>query len=146
MSAHGPLRRPGVALGLAGVVALFCLVTGAHAQGNFEIQVYGAETVEPGRTMIELHSNVTVLGTTRTIDGVRPTRRAWHETFEVAQGFTPWFETALYLFTSGQPDQGWEFVGTHVRPRVRIPTVIVKPPSATSARQVQTLFSLTSAG
>ena len=121
MSAHGPLRRPGVALGLAGVVALFCLVTGAHAQGNFEIQVYGAETVEPGRTMIELHSNMTVLGTTRTIDGVRPTQHAWHETLEVTQGFTPWFETALYLFTSIQPDEGWEFVGTHLRPRVRIP-------------------------
>ena len=111
----------GVALASAVVVAFLFLANTAHGQGNFEIQVYGAETVEPGRTMVELHSNMAILGTTRTSDGVRPTQHALHETLEVTQGFTPWFETALYLFTSVQPDQGWEFVGTHLRPRVRIP-------------------------
>ena len=29
------------------------------AQGNYEIQVYPYETVEPGHTMVELHSNFT---------------------------------------------------------------------------------------
>jgi hypothetical protein len=107
---------------LAAVLPAVLLLAGAAgAQGNFEVQVYGAETVAPGRTMIELHSNFTILGTTRTIDGVRPTQHALHETLEVTQGLTPWFETALYLFTSVQPDQGWDFVGTHLRPRVRIP-------------------------
>ena len=28
-----------------------------HAQGNYEVQVYGSELVPPGRTMVELHSN-----------------------------------------------------------------------------------------
>lgn len=111
-----------VALTVAGVVALLVLTaSAAHAQGNFEIQVYGAETVAPGRTMIELHSNMAVLGETRTIDGVRPTQHAAHETLEVTQGVTPWFEIAGYLFTSIQPHEGWEFVGTHIRPRLRIP-------------------------
>ncbi len=32
----------------------------ALAQDNYEIQVYGAETLEPGSTMIELHSNFTM--------------------------------------------------------------------------------------
>jgi hypothetical protein len=91
------------------------------AQGNFEIQVYGSETVAPGRTMVELHSNMAVLGTTRTADGVRPTEHALHETVEITQGFTPWFETGFYLFTSVQPHAGWEWVGDHVRPRVRVP-------------------------
>ena len=46
----------------------------AAAQGNFEIQVYGAETVDPGRTMIELHSNVAAKGTRHTVDGETPAR------------------------------------------------------------------------
>ncbi|MBI1846889.1 MAG: transporter [Candidatus Rokubacteria bacterium] len=107
---------------LAVVVAVVLLVpAAAGAQGNFEIQVYGAETVAPGRTMIELHSNMAVLGTTRIIDGVRPTQHALHETLEITQGFTPWFETGFYLFTSVQPADGWEYVGNHIRPRLRIP-------------------------
>jgi hypothetical protein len=105
----------------AGIAALLLVAATARGQGNFEIQVYGSETVAPGRTMVELHSNMAVLGTTRMVDGIRPTQHAAHETLEVTQGFTPWFETAGYLFTSIQPDQGWEFVGTHIRPRLRIP-------------------------
>ena len=29
----------------------------AHAQGNYEIQVYGADTVEPRATMVETNSS-----------------------------------------------------------------------------------------
>jgi Putative MetA-pathway of phenol degradation len=93
----------------------------AGAQGNFEIQVYGSETMAPGATMIELHSNSALQGTTRTIDGVRPTDHAVHETLEITHGWTPWFETGFYVFTSIQPDGGWEWVGDHIRPRVRAP-------------------------
>lgn len=101
-----------------------CLLTSAPcalAQGNFEIQVYGSETVAPGSTMVELHSNVAAQGTTRTENRVRPTQGAFHETVELTQGWTPWLETGFYLFTSIQPDAGWEWVGDHVRPRVRAP-------------------------
>ena len=34
-----------------------------------------------------------------------------HETLEVAYGFTEWFETGLYLFTSIQPDSRWKWPG-----------------------------------
>jgi len=33
-----------------------------QAQDNYEIQVYGYETVEPRHTMVELHSNFTFQG------------------------------------------------------------------------------------
>jgi hypothetical protein len=88
---------------------------------NFEIQVYGSETVAPGRTMVELHSNVTVDGETRTINGVYGSEHAVHETLEITHGFTPWFETGFYVFSSIQPSAGWQWVGDHIRPRVRIP-------------------------
>jgi hypothetical protein len=104
------------------MIALWALTTTpAWAQGNFEIQVYGSEVVGPGQTMFELHSNTAIKGTTRTEDGVVRTQGAVHETLEITHGFTPWFETGFYLFTSIQPDSGWEWVGDHIRPRFRVP-------------------------
>ncbi len=102
------------------LMACLWLPSGAAAQDNFEIQVYGSETVAPGTTMVELHSNMAVEGTTRKTEGVLPTERALHETIEITRGFTPWFETALYILTSLQPD-GWQWAGDHIRPRIRIP-------------------------
>ena len=93
----------------------------AWAQGNFEIQVYGSELTTPGQTTVELHTNTAIKGTTRTEDGVVRTQGAVHETLEITYGFTEWFETAFYLFTSIQPDSGWQWVGDHIRPRARIP-------------------------
>ncbi len=58
-------------LTIAGTV--LCMT--ARAQGNYEIQVYGADTVEPKNTMLELHSNYTVQGQHRLIEGVYPTYR-----------------------------------------------------------------------
>lgn len=109
----------GLALGLLG--ALVIAPAPAVGQENFEIQVYGSETVAPGATMVELHSNVAAVGTTRTEDGVLRTQGAFHETLEVTQGWTPWLETGFYVFTSIQPDTTWEWVGSHIRPRVRAP-------------------------
>jgi hypothetical protein len=108
-------------LGAAITLAITLTATPVLAQGNFEIQVYGGELTAPGQTMIELHSNTAVKGTTRTEDGVVRTQGAVHETLEITHGFTPWFETGFYLFTSIQPDSGWEWVGDHIRPRVSVP-------------------------
>jgi PAS domain S-box-containing protein len=88
------------------------------AQNNFEIQVYGSETVAPGSTMVELDSNVAAEGSTKTTDHLLRTQGAFHETLEVTQGWTAWFETGFYVFTSIQPDTTWEWVGDHIRPRV----------------------------
>jgi hypothetical protein len=93
----------------------------ARAQDNYEIQVYGVDTVEPGATMIELHSNFTFQGAKTIIDGVRPTNHALHETIEITHGWNSWFETGFYIFTSANPGYGWQWVGDHIRPRVRAP-------------------------
>src|SRR5690349_11159633 len=90
----------------------------AGAQENFEIQVYGSETVAPGSTMVELHSNVAAEGSRRTENGVLRTQGAFHETLEVNQGFTPWLESGFYVFTSIQPDTTRGLVGSHIRPRL----------------------------
>src|SRR5947207_5932210 len=98
--------------------ALFLLLTAlpvvVSAQDNYEIQVYGYDTVAPGSTMVELHSNFTVDGSKTVVAGVLPTNHAEHETIEITQGWTNWFETGFYIFTSIQPDGGWQWVGDHV--------------------------------
>jgi hypothetical protein len=91
------------------------------AQDNYEIQVYGSETVAPGDTMVELHSNFTVEGSKTIIDGMLPTEHALHETVEITHGWNDWFETGFYIFTSADQVYGWNWVGDHIRPRVRVP-------------------------
>lgn len=91
------------------------------AQDNYEIQVYGSETVPAGSTMVELHSNFTAEGRKSIENGVLPTDHAFHETLELTRGFTPWFETGFYVFTSARSGDGWQWVGDHIRPRVRVP-------------------------
>lgn len=91
------------------------------AQGNYEIQVYPSETLAAGHTMFEFHSNFTIDGSKSLVDGVYPTQHQFHETLEITHGFNSWFETGFYLFSNIQSGVGWDFVGTHIRPRVRIP-------------------------
>jgi hypothetical protein len=93
----------------------------AAAQDNYEIQVYSYDTVEPGHTMVELHSNFTIAGSKQIINGLYPTNHAGHETIEITHGFTDWFETGFYIFTSMRSGQGWQWVGDHIRPRFRVP-------------------------
>ena len=99
----------------------------AHAQDNYEIQVYGAETVKPKTVMLELHSNFTVRGSlpaprsSFAADGTFPTQHAEHETVEITAGVTDWAEVGFYIFTSYNPGNGYQWVGDHIRPRVRAP-------------------------
>ncbi|MEP6621392.1 MAG: transporter [bacterium] len=102
---------------LIGLVAL----PQARAQDNYEIQVYGAETMPMGTTMFELHSNYATSGRRFLSAGVLPTNHALHETLEITHGFTPWFEVGTYLFMSGATGQGFNVVGSHLRPRVAVP-------------------------
>ncbi len=104
-----------------GVLSLLLSAGSALAQDNYEIQVYGSETVAPGRTMVELHSNFTIEGTKNEVDGVYATEHAEHETVEITQGITSWFETGFYIFTSYSGRYGYQWVGDHIRPRVRAP-------------------------
>lgn len=100
---------------------LFSVSWNAYGQGNYEIQVYGADTVPPKNLMVELHSNYTVSGQTQVIDGVYPTNHQEHETLELTQGINDWSEVGFYVFTSEQNGHGIQWVGDHIRPRVRAP-------------------------
>ncbi len=98
----------------------------AVAQDNYEIQVYGSDLVPPKTTMVEIHSNFTIDGQKTVVNGVLPSNHAEHETLEITQGFTSWFETGFYVFSSIQPgsgsnDGGWQWVGDHIRPRIAAP-------------------------
>jgi hypothetical protein len=114
------LRRTAVPLSVTWLVFLL-MGSVASAQDNYEIQVYASETVARGDTMVELHSNFTAEGQKRMVDGVSPTNHAEHETLEITHGFNNWFESGFYLFTTIQPDGSWQWVGDHIRPRVRVP-------------------------
>src|SRR6476646_12064352 len=100
---------------------LFLLTGFICAQDNYEIQVYGSDVVAPHSTMVEIHSNFTVDGSKTVQDGVLPTNHAMHETLEITQGITDWAEVGFYVFSSIQPNDGWQWVGDHIRPTVRIP-------------------------
>lgn len=112
------------------ILLALCLLTAVKplaAQDNYEIQVYGSQTVAPKTTMLELHSNFTVdgskplPGSEYAADGTYPTNHALHETVEITQGLTSWSEVGFYVFTSSRSGQGIDWVGDHIRPRVRVP-------------------------
>lgn len=42
------------------------------------------------------------------------------EIIEITQGITDWFEVGFYIFSSEKSGQGPQWVGDHIRPRVRI--------------------------
>jgi hypothetical protein len=112
---------PAFTLIICAAILYLAATVPAGAQDNYEIQVYGSDLVAPKHTMVELHSNFTVEGSTTEVNGVLPTNHAMHETVEITQGFNNWFETGFYIFTSIQPDGGWQWVGDHIRPRIRVP-------------------------
>lgn len=121
---HEPITRLSLnSIGGAAFIIAVCLLLPAtiRAQGNYEVQVYGSELIPPGHTMVELHSNFTFQGSKDLVDGVRPDIHALHETLEITQGLTPWFEAGFYLFTSYRAGEGLQYVGNHIRPRVSIP-------------------------
>ena len=106
-------------------LTLLLLTPKARAQDNYKIQVYSSEATPKSVTMVEIHSNFTVDGSKRVINGVVPSNHAMHETLEITHGFTDWFETGFYVFTSIQPGGsgggGWNWVGDHIRPRITAP-------------------------
>jgi len=106
---------------LLALVTLTVILAAARARDNYEIQAYGSDLVDPGHTMVELHSNFTIDGSKTIVDGVYPTNHAEHETVEITHGFNDWFECGFYIFTSTTEGQSWQWVGDHIRPRVAVP-------------------------
>jgi hypothetical protein len=106
------------------IALIFLLASGgrmAWAQDNYEIQVYPSETQAPGTLLVELHSNYTVEGSTTPSFGMRPTQGQEHETVEFTQGINNWMEVGFYVFTEEHNGTGVQWVGDHIRPRVRVP-------------------------
>jgi hypothetical protein len=112
------------------LLRLFPLFLGpecAKAQDNYDIQVYGSQTVAPKSTMVELLSNLTADGTKPLIGTVYPegplypTDDALHESVEIRQGITSWSEAGFYIFTSASSGHGWQWVGDRLRAQVRAP-------------------------
>jgi hypothetical protein len=91
------------------------------AQDNYEIQVYASETQAPKTLMVELHSNFTAEGSTTTQFGMLPTQDQEHETIELTEGINDWSEIGFYIFTAEKNGNGVDWVGDHIRPRVRVP-------------------------
>ena len=103
------------------VAAVALVGSTAGAQDNYEIQVYPSATAAPHTTLFELHSNWTGSGTRARTGSVLPSHHALHETLEITHGFSEIFEVGFYLFGSRNTGEGFQFVGTHIRPRVRAP-------------------------
>ena len=76
---------------------------------DYEIQVYPSQLAAPGETFVELHSNYATPAP------------EFHETLEITRGFSDWFETGFYVFSSARGGRGWDWTGDHVRPRVSVP-------------------------
>jgi hypothetical protein len=104
------------------VLALLAAAAPAAAQDLFEIQVYPYDTVEPGVTMFEFHSNFTPSGSKGVEEGVYGNHHQFHETLEITHGWTKYFETGFYIETAPYvPDVGAKFTGWHIRPRFSFP-------------------------
>lgn len=103
------------------LIGLLSICFFVKAQDNYEIQVYGSETVEAGHTMVELHSNYTANGFKTATNGHLFDNHVFHETIEITHGFTSWFETGFYLFNSVGNQGRTAYVGSHIRPRVAAP-------------------------
>jgi len=104
------------------VFIFFICSGGLHAQDNYEIQVYASQTQAPASTMFELHSNYTINGSKEVEKGVIPTNHALHETLEITTGVSRIFEIGFYIFTNYTMGYGYQYVGSHIRPRIMAPS------------------------
>ena len=55
------------------------------------------------------------------IDGVYATNHQEHETIELTTGINSCSEVGFYVFTSEQDGHGVQWVGDHIRPRIKVP-------------------------
>jgi hypothetical protein len=113
--------RLAASLSFAFVVMFFAAPVAMRAQDNYEIQVYPSVTIPPKVLLTELHSNYTVQGGTTVQNGFLPTQGQEHETIELTQGIKDWAEVGFYIFTEEENGTGVQWVGDHIRPRVRAP-------------------------
>ena len=101
-------------------LSLILLVpTIVFAQADNEIQVYASPTVGDKLTIFELHSNYTFKGPKDLPDP--KSAHYLNESLEITHGFGNNFEMGLYIFTTYTPDGKYEYLGSHIRPRITAP-------------------------
>jgi hypothetical protein len=91
----------------------------SFAQADNEIQVYASPTVGKKLTIFELHSNYTLQGIKDY--SLRRDPHFLNESLEITHGFGNNFELGVYLFTTLSPLGKYEFLGSHIRPRITVP-------------------------
>ena len=91
----------------------------SFAQADNEIQVYASPITEKGTTFVELHSNYTFKG----INGLADpsSARYLNESIEITHGVGSNFEIGFYIFTALSPDGRYQYLGSHIRPRITVP-------------------------
>lgn len=90
--------------------ALIILCATAHAQDEFEIQVYDAGTAHQGEAGLELHLNHHLIA---------GASNETHTTFEPHYGVTEWLEVGGYLQSSTTRGDAIDFAGIKLRAKVR---------------------------
>ena len=91
----------------------------ARAQAEHEIQVYASPTIQKRATIFELHTNYTIKGSEELSDP--KSAQYFNATLEITHGVSKNFELGFYVFTSIKPNGEYEYLGSHIRPRVTVP-------------------------
>ena len=91
---------------------LLLVPAAAHAQDEFEIQVYDVETARQGEPGVELHINEHLF---------KGRSDETHTTFEPHYGLRDWLELGAYLQTAVPNGEHYEFAGAKVRLKARVP-------------------------
>ncbi|MFI5133426.1 MAG: hypothetical protein ACHQEB_03770 [Chitinophagales bacterium] len=97
----------------------------ALSQAESEIQVYSSPITEKGTTFLELHSNYTFKG----INGLPDPSSAHYlnESLEITHGLGGNFEIGMYIFGAVVPGKGYQYLGSHIRPRITVPEKLKWP-------------------
>src|ERR1041384_5856986 len=98
---------------------IFILPVIVFAQAESEIQVYSSPITQKGVTFAELHSNYTFNGIKNMPDP--SVARYVNESVEITHGFGGNFEMGVYFFTAFIPHMGYQYLGSHIRPRITVP-------------------------
>ena len=98
---------------------IFIIPFSVCAQADNEIQVYASPITQKGVTFVELHSNYTFNGIKNIPDP--SSARYVNESLEITHGFGGNFEMGIYFFTTFSPDGRYQYLGSHIRPRITVP-------------------------
>ncbi|MGZ3853891.1 MAG: hypothetical protein ACXVBX_13930 [Flavisolibacter sp.] len=101
------------------LLAILLLPIISFAQAENEIQVYSSPTVGNKLTIFELHSNYTFKGPKDLPDP--KSAHYLNESLEITHGFGDNFELGAYMFTTLTPNGKYEYLGSHIRPRITVP-------------------------